>query len=331
MSATDARNRAWLCHAFGDYHDLALVERARPQPGPGEVLVRNRAFAVGFPDMLMVQGLYQLKPPLPFVPGAELAGDIVEVGAGVDPARRGERVMVALRHGAAQDFVVASVAQCQPLPACYDYAEGAAFQVGYKTAWVGLVVRGKLAAGETVVVHGAGGGVGLAAVELAHALGARVIALASGADKLALARARGAAAVIDYAAGSFRGTVRELTDGRGADVVYDPVGGDVFDESLHCMAPFGRLLVIGFAGGRIAQAPTNYVLIKQLSVIGVRAGEYGRLDPAGGRAVDAALGEWAAAGRLRPHVHARLPFTDIEAAFDAIRDRRVAGRVVLET
>lgn len=323
--------RAWRCHAFGDYHDLAIAPVLPPAPAAGELLLRVRAFALGFPDMLMVQGLYQLKPPLPFTPGAECAGDVVALGAGVTQFTVGERVIATVRYGAAADYLVAPAEACRVLPAAFDYASGAAFTVGYKTAYVGLVVRGRLAAGETVLVHGAAGGVGLAAVELAHALGATVIAMASGPAKLALVRARGADHVIDYAAGRFREAVKDLTGGRGVDVVYDPVGGDVFDESLHCLAQFGRLLVIGFAGGRIAQAPTNYVLIKQLELIGVRAGEYGRQYPAGGRAVDTALAEWAASGRLTPHVHARLPFAGVIDAFDAIAARTVSGRIVIET
>ncbi len=330
MSESTASHRAWRCHAFGDYHDLVMAQVASQPPGPGEILVRNRAFAIGFPDMLMVQGLYQYKPPVPFTPCAEFAGEVLAVGAEVSAFKPGSRVMGTIRAGAAAEQVVTAASDCMHLPDNFDFAHGAAFIIGYKTAYVGLAVRGGLKAGETVLVHGAAGGVGLAAVELAHAMGARVIGMAAGAAKLELVANKGADAVIDYAAGGFRQAVKALTDGRGVDVVFDPIGGDVFDESLHCIAPFGRMLVIGFASGRIPTATVNHALLKQYSIIGVRAGEYGRVYPEGGRAVHAALEQWAASGKLTPHVHARLPFTDLLAALDTIAARRVMGRVVCE-
>ncbi|MGE0485697.1 MAG: NADPH:quinone oxidoreductase family protein [Gammaproteobacteria bacterium] len=330
MTGAPADCRAWRCHAFGDYHDLSLESVPLAPPGTGEVTVAVRAFAPGFPDMLMVQGLYQLKPPLPFTPCAEFAGEVVAVGADVKQFAIGDRVMGSVRYGAAATQVVAGAAHCLPLPAAFDWAEGAAFHVAYRTAWVGLVVRGALAAGETVLVHGAGGGVGLAAVDLARHLGARVIAMASSADKLEVARAHGAEHGLLYGDGRFREAVKDLTGGRGADVVYDPVGGDVFDESTHCIAPFGRLLVIGFAGGRIPSIKVNHVLIKQYAVIGVRAGEHGRIDPAAGAAVTTALGELAASGAVRPHVCARLPFAALREAYDRIAARAVIGRIVVE-
>ena len=330
MSETTSTHRAWRCHAFGDYHDLVLAPATARAPGVGEILVHNRAFAVGFPDMLMVQGLYQLKPPLPFAPCAEFAGEVVAVGAEVTRFAPGDRVMGSLRFGAAAQHLVAAVGDCMRLPAAFDFARGAAFIIAYKTAYVGLVTRGGLRRDETLLVHGAAGGVGLAAVELAAALGARVIAMAKGEAKLALARAKGAHAVIDYADGGFRERIKALTEGRGVDVVYDPIGGDVFDESLHCVAPFGRVLVIGFASGRIPSVKVNHALLKQYAVIGVRAGEYGRVYPQGGREVHAALEDWAASGRLAPHVHVRLGFEQLLAGFDLIAARQVMGRVVCE-
>lgn len=301
-----------------------------PQPGPDEVLVRNRAFSAGFPDMLMVQGLYQYKPALPFTPCAEFCGEILAVGDNVSSHEPGSAVMGTVRAGAAAGRLVAEAGNCLPLPAAFDFVAGAAFLIAYKTAWVGLVVRGTLQAEETVLVHGAAGGVGLAAVVLAKALGARVIAMASGADKLAAVRAAGADEVLDYGDGPFREKVKALTGGRGVDVIYDPIGGDVFDESLRCIAPFGRMLVIGFASGRIPTVSVNYALIKQYSIIGVRAGEYGRLNPDGSRAVNESLLKLANAGGVTPHVHARLPFEGLVDAFDTIASRRVVGRVVLE-
>lgn len=330
MSESTASHRAWRCHAFGDYHTLSMAEVASRAPGAGEIKVRNRAFAVGFPDMLMVQGLYQYKPPLPFTPCAEFAGEVLAVGEGVERFKPGSRVMGTIRAGAAAEQVVTAASDCMRLPDNFDFAHGAAFIIGYKTAYVGLVVRGNLKAGETVLVHGAAGGVGLAAVELATAMGARVIGMAAGTAKLNLVLAKGAAAVIDYAAGSFRQAVKAWTDGCGADIVFDPIGGDVFDESLHCIAPFGRMLVIGFASGRIPTATVNHALLKQYSIVGVRAGEYGRVYPEGGRQVHAALERWAASGKLTPHVHERLAFEDLLNGLDTIAARRVMGRVVCE-
>lgn len=330
MTEASSPYRAWRCHAFGDYHDLAVETVAPPALAAGEVRVRTRAFAVGFPDMLMVQGKYQYKPPLAFTPCAEFAGEVLEVGEGVTRFQPGARVMGLIRAGAAAEQVVTRADDCMCLPDNFDFAHGAAFIIGYKTAYVGLVVRGALQPGETVLVHGAAGGVGLAAVELASAMGARVIGMAGGRHKLELVRERGAAAVIDYADGPFRDAVKALTEGRGADVVFDPVGGDVFDESLHCVAPFGRVLVIGFAAGRIPSATVNHVLLKQYSVVGVRAGEYGRVYPEGGRRVNRALETWSASGKLTPHVHARLRFDQLIEALDMIAARQVLGRVVCE-
>ena len=330
MSEHPTSFRAWRCHAFGDYHDLAVETVAARAPAAGEVLVRTRAFAVGFPDMLMVQGKYQYKPPLPFTPCAEFAGEVLAVGAEVTRFRPGDRVMGTIRAGAAGERVLTAASDCMKLPDNFDYAHGAAFIIGYKTAYVALVVRGALRPGETLLVHGAAGGVGLAAVEMAAAMGARVIGMAAGRAKLEMVRARGATAVIDYAEGPFRQAIKAWTDGRGADVVFDPVGGDVFDESLHCVAPFGRVLVIGFAAGRIPTATVNHVLLKQYSIVGVRAGEYGRVYLEGGRQVNAALETWSASGKLMPHVHARLRFDQLIEALDMIAARQVLGRVVCE-
>jgi len=322
--------RAWRCHAFGDFRALSCEAIAVPQPGPGELLIEVRAFAPGFPDMLMVQGLYQLKPPLPFTPCAEFSGVVAACGEGVPSYARGDAVMGVVRYGAAAQALVVRASDCLPLPPALDFAHGAACLIAAKTAHVGLVVRGGLRAGETLLVHGASGGVGLAAVELGKLLGATVIGCASGPEKLAAVAAKGADHLVDYRDGSFRERVKALTGGRGADVVYDPVGGDVFDESLHCIATFGRLLVIGFASGRIPQAPVNLALIKQIAIVGVRAGEYGRQYPAGGAAVNAALAAHVARGELRPHLHGTRPFDALPEAFDDIAGRRVIGRVVVE-
>ena len=331
MNTTASTFRAYRCHAFGDYHDLAIEDVRSSAIHAGDIEGRVHALSVGFPDMLMVQGLYQYKPPLPFTPGAEFAGEVTAVASDVEGYRVGDKVMGTVRAGACAEYVIAPAAACLPLPQPFDFTAGAVFLIAYKTAYVGLVVRGGLKSGETLLVHGAAGGVGLAAVELAKTLGARVIEMASGTRKLDAVQAKGADHVIDYGNGSFRSAIKQLTNGTGANVVYDPIGGDVFDESLRCIAPFGRMLVIGFASGRIPEVAVNYALIKQYAIIGVRAGEYGRLNPAGGREVNRALLEMAGAGRLKPHIHARVPFSDVVLAFDEIARRTVIGRMVIET
>ena len=331
LEGATAQMRAWICHAFGDYRGLECGQRAIPQPAPGEALVRVRAFAPGFPDMLMTQGLYQLKPALPFTPCAEFAGEVAALGVGVEGLAIGQQVMGVARFGAAADFICWKAAELLPVPPAFDFGTAAAYLVAYKTAWVGLVVRGGLQPGEILLVLGAAGGVGLAAVELGKRLGATVIASASTPEKRAAATAMGADHVLDATEPRFRDQVKALTNGRGADVIYDPVGGDAFDEALHCIAPFGRVLVIGFASGRIPSVSVNYALIKQIAIIGVRAGEYGRLNPSGGSAVNAALAERAAQGEFHPHVHRRFRFDELLAAFDEIAERRVIGRIVVET
>lgn len=330
MDLGNAQMRAWRCRAFGDYHTLTLEHIACPAPGPGEVQVRVRAIAPGFPDMLMVQGLYQLKPPLPFTPCADFSGEVLALGAGVTTPAVGSRVMGVVRYGAAAEVLVVKATEALPLPSRFDYAAGAAYLIAFKTAYVALVVRGGLKPGDTLLVHGAAGGVGLAAVALGRHLGATVIATASTAEKRAVVAGNGAHHVLEANQPRLREAVKALTDGRGADVIYDPVGGDAFDESLHCIAPFGRLLVVGFAGGRIPQLPVNLVLIKQISIIGVRAGEYGRQYPEGGAAVNAALYSLAESGALTPHLHARHAFDELITVFDRIAAREVIGRVVID-
>ncbi len=322
---------AHVCAHYGDYRDLSVKELPIIEPGPGEILVHNHAFAVGFPDLLTIQGKYQRKPALPFVPGSEFSGEVAAVGEGVDRFGIGDPIIGTVLIGAFAKMVIAPAENCLPLPQPFDFVTGAAFQTAYRTAYVALVERGHLQAGETLLVHGATGGVGLAAVEMGKMLGAHVIATGSSAEKLKQASASGADHTIILSTATFRDEVKALTGGAGANVIFDPVGGDVFDESLHCIAPFGRILVIGFASGRIPDAPVNYPLIKQMSIVGVRAGEFGRLDPSGGRRVNAALLEMANARKLHPHVHKRMPFDSIEGAFDEIVRRTVVGRIVVVT
>jgi NADPH2:quinone reductase len=320
---------AYRCHAFGDFHDLALESVTLPAPGPGEVRIDVKATAVAFHEMLMVQGLYQLKPPLPFTPGSEACGVVRSTGTGVTRVRAGDPVIACVRHGAHATAMNVAEEACFALPAGFSFAEGAAFLTAYKTAYVALVPRGALQPGEVLLVHGAAGGVGLAAVELGKQLGATVIATASSEAKLAVARTKGADHGIDTTHEDVRERVKALTGGRGADVVYDPVGGDRFDESMRCIATFGRLLVIGFASGRIPTLAVNQALIKQVAIIGVRAGEYGRQNPAGGAEVERGLFELAGRGLLKPHVQRQLPFARLPEAFEALATRSVIGRIVL--
>jgi len=297
-------------------------------PGMGEVQVELRATAVGFPDLLMTKGGYQFKPKLPFVPGHEGAGVVVALGEGVSDIATGDKVIVAAPTGLCAERANVSAATVRVLPKALSFEEGAALMSAYMTAYVALVRRGNLAAGETLLVHGAAGGVGLAAVEMGKLLGATVIATASTDEKRALTKAKGADHAIDSAPG-FRDKVKELTGGNGADVIFDPVGGDVMDESMRCIAWGGRLLVIGFAAGRISQIPANYPLIKGFSVVGVRAGEYGRRDPERGAENIAQVLKWAREGKLKPHIGARFPLSRAKEALELMAARGALGRIVI--
>jgi NADPH2:quinone reductase len=312
-----------------DHGGCGIADLPVPLPTPGEVRVRVRAAAVNFPDLLMTRGAYQLKPDLPFVPGLEFAGEVDALGDGVTGWQVGDAVVGGNRFGAMAEYACVPAAALRRKPERLSWDEAAAYPVAYLTAYVALVRCARVAVGEWVLVHGAAGGVGLATVDLARALGARVIAAASSADKReALARLHAPEAVIDGAPG-FRETVKALTGGRGADVIFDPVGGDVFDESTRCIAFDGRLLAVGFASGRIPEVSVNMPLIKGFSVVGVRAGEYGRRFPDRGAENIAAIDALAAEGRIRPHVHAVLDLSDWRDAFAMIERREVVGKVVL--
>ena len=310
-----------------DLSGTALAEVAAPARRPGQLLVRVRAASLNYPDLLMTRGAYQLKPALPFTLGMEMAGEVVEADPGSGFVV-GDRVVAGTRLGSFAEVAAVDAGTARRVPAGMDDATAAAVGAAYLTAYVSLVRLGALQAGEWVLVHGATGGVGLAAVDLAIALGARVIATSRSADKLATVAA-------DYAveatlpAPGFREVVKELTGG-GADVVLDPVGGDVFDESTRCIGFGGRLLVVGFTSGRIATVPTNIPLIKGFSVIGVRAGEYGRRFPDRGRENVDAVWALAAEGRIRPRVHARYPLADWRAAFDDMAASRHVGKIIIE-
>lgn len=304
--------------------------RDLPLPGPkaGEVRVAIKAASLNFPDLLMTEGKYQLKPELPFTLGMELAGVVDAVGEGVTAFRPGDEVAGGSRIGAFAEHIALPAAGLRKKPVALSFAEASAFGAAYLTAYVSLVIRGNLEPGETLLVHGASGGVGMAAVEVGKLLGATVIATSASDEKLKTVKARGADHVINVTRG-FREEVKALTGGRGADVIYDPVGGDVFDESVRCIAFDGRLLIIGFTSGRIPSVSVNMPLIKGFSVVGVRAGEYGRQFPEKGRANQEAIWKWAEEGKVKPCIHAEVPLADWRRAFDMMRGREVVGKVVL--
>src|SRR5437879_5678875 len=319
---------AVVCRELGPPERLRLETFASAPLGQGQARVAIYAAGINFPDILMAAGEYQLKPELPFTPGVEAAGEVIEVDGAADGVAVGDKVIVKMRHGAYADEAVVATSQLTPLPSTFDYAEGATFLAGHGTAYHALIDRGQLQPGEVLLVHGAGGGVGLAAVEIGKMLGATVIATASSDEKLAIAKARGADHLVRYDREPFRDAVKRITDGRGADVVFDPVGGEVFENSMRCIAWGARLLVIGFTGG-IGSAKTNLLLIKGASVLGVRAGEAVRKNPALGEVRLKALLGWAEAGKIRPNVSHRLPLEDYAQAMQLLIDRKAIGRVAL--
>lgn len=306
-----------------DLSGTALADVPQPMPPPGQVLIRVRAAALNYPDLLMTRGEYQLKPALPFTPGMEVAGEVIE-GDGFAP---GASVVAGTRTGGLAEIVAVDAASVRLKPAHLSFAEAAGVGAAYLTAYVALVRLARLQPGEWIVVHGATGGVGLAAVDLAKALGARVIATSRSAEKLAIVADQYGVDATCTVPG-FRERVKELTGG-GADVIYDPVGGDVFDESVRCIAFGGRLLVVGFTSGRIATVSTNMPLIKGFSVIGVRAGEYGRQFPDRGRENQAAIWALAQEGRIRPRVHAEYPLSQWRDALLAMERSEMVGKLVL--
>jgi NADPH2:quinone reductase len=319
--------KAVVCRELGPPECLQLETFASAPLKHGEVRVAIHAAGINFPDILMAAGEYQLKPELPFTPGVEAAGEVTEVDDAAGVAV-GDRVIVKMRHGAYADEAVVTPSQLAPLPSTFDYAEGATFLAAHGTAYHALIDRGRLQSGEVLLVHGAGGGVGLAAVEMGKFLGATVIAAASSEEKLAVAQARGADHGVLYSREPFRDAVKRITDGRGADVVFDPVGGEIFESSLRCIAWGARILVIGFTGG-IGLARTNLLMIKGASVLGVRAGEAARKNPALGEVRFKALSEWAEAGKVRPNISHRLPLEDYAQAMRLLIDRKAIGRVAL--
>lgn len=307
-----------------DLRDVPIPERQS-----GEVLVQVRAASLNFPDLLMTKGEYQFKPEVPFTSGLEFSGEVVEA----DPEsgfRPGDKVYGGNKTGAFAEYAVVPARALSPMPHGIGFPAAAALGAAYGTAYTGLVESGGLKAGQWVLIHGASGGVGLAAVELAKRLGAHVIATTGSAEKVERLRQASDADAVILAEGRFREQIAELTGGKLCDLVYDPVGGDVFDESTRCVAFGGKLLVIGFAGGRIADISTNIPLIKGFSVVGVRAGEYARRFPDRGRAIREAVATLAADGRLNPHIDRTLPLERWREAYDAMARREIVGKIVLE-
>ncbi|MFP6707008.1 MAG: NADPH:quinone oxidoreductase family protein [Alphaproteobacteria bacterium] len=321
--------KAIVCRELGPPSVLRLEDMAEPEMGPGQARVRIRAAGINFPDILTVQGSYQHKPALPFIAGVETAGEVIEVAADVQAIRPGDRVMMSIRPGGYAERAVADAAILLPTPKPFDHVTAAAFMTAYATAYHCLLMRGQLQAGEWVLINGATGGVGLAAVEIAKLHGAWIIATGGDDGKLEVVRDYGADHVINYRQGEFRDRVKEITGGKGVDLVYDSVGGDVFDQSLRCMAWHGRLVIVGFTSGRIPQLSVNYALIKGLSIIGCRAGEFRRHDPEAGRLMQQDLLAMANAGKLHPHVSHVLPFERTIEAMQLVLDRKVVGKVVV--
>jgi NADPH2:quinone reductase len=321
--------KALLCTAFGPIDTLSVREAPAPRPGPSQVLLDVKAASLNFPDVLMVQGLYQVKPPLPFSPGVEMSGVIVETGAEVKGFLPGDRVIAIAGWGGFAEKCAADADRLTPLPEGMDFVAGAAFLYTHETSLHALKDRGGLCAGETLLVLGAAGGVGLAAVEIGKCMGARVIAAASSEAKLALCRQKGADEAINYATENLRERIRELTGETGVDVVYDPVGGPYTETALRATAWRGRLLVVGFAAGGIPKVPVNLALLKERAIVGVYWGESVRRDPGSHLQNSRQLMEWFASGKVTSTVSETVPLRDAPAAMKRMAERKVQGKLVI--
>jgi NADPH2:quinone reductase len=321
--------KALLCTRYGTPDDLELADIADPAPGPGEAVVKIAAAALNFFDTLIIANKYQTKPALPFSPSAEFAGTVERVGTGVTALKAGDRVLGYCGYGAARERIAIAAERLVKLPGGLDFERAAGLTVTYGTTFYALKDRARLQPGETLAVLGASGGVGLAAIELGKIVGARVIACASSADKLAFAKTHGADDGIDYAHEDLKEALRRLTDGRGADVIYDPVGGAYAEAALRSIAWLGRYLVIGFAAGDIPKLPLNLVLLKGCDLLGVFWGSWIERDSRGHRANTEQLLTWCVQGKLSSHVHAVYPLSDAAAALKALAARQVMGKVIL--
>ncbi|WP_417831870.1 NADPH:quinone oxidoreductase family protein [Terasakiella sp.] len=322
--------KAALCTSLDGYQSLEIVDIAIPEPGAGQVLIRVQASALNFADSLIVKGKYQVKPPLPFSPGLECAGVVEAIGADVENCKVGQRVMAVLDWGGFAEYALATASDVYPIADNLDFTTAAAIPVAYGTSHHGLVMKAGLKAGETLVVHGAAGGVGLTAVEIGKRVGATVIATAGGPEKLAICKEHGADHLIDYREGGVREKIKELTGGLGAHVAYDPVGGDLFTETLRSTRQDGRILVVGFASGDIPQIPANIMMVKNITCIGYHWGAYRSLDPDALRASFAELMDWIEDGSLKPHVSLTFNLDQVKEAYEALLSRKSTGKVVVQ-
>ena len=321
--------RAIVCHEHTGPEGLRLQDLPPPSPGPRQLLLRVHACGVNFADSLITRGEYQRQPPLPFIPGFEVAGEVIGLGPDVNGFAIGDRVIAVTPHGGFAEQVAVAVGRCVPMPASMPWNDGAAFPVVFGTSHIALCHRARLQAGETLVVHGAAGGVGLTAVAIGAQLGATVIATANGTDKLEVARQHGAHFGIDTGREDVRARIKALTAGRGADVVYDPVGGDLFAASLRSIAFEGRILVIGFASRTVPQIPANHLLVKNVDVIGVNWPAYAELNPQVMTQSLHDLLQWVQTGAIRPHVSATYPLEQTVEAIQQVVTRRSTGKVVV--
>jgi NADPH2:quinone reductase len=323
--------RAVLCKSYGPPESLVVEDVPSPTPGPGEVVVSVKAAGVNFPDVLIIENKYQLKPPLPFSPGSELAGVVEQIGDGVTNVKRGDRVLAITGYGAFAEEAKVDAKRLIAVPDAMDFVAAASFGLAYATSDHALRDRGALKPGETLLVLGAAGGVGIAAIEIGKAIGARVIACASSDDKLAACRAHGADATINYATEDLRERIKVLTDGKGPDVVYDPVGGPYTEPALRSIAWRGRLLVIGFAAGEVPKIPLNLALLKGCAIVGVFWGDFAKREPARFAESIRQLWQWFADGRLKPHVSATFALDRAADALARMAGRKVIGKIVLTT
>ena len=320
---------AWLCEDPTGVDALNWKELPTPTPGPGEVLVDIQAASLNFPDILIVQNKYQIKPPLPFVPGAEYAGTVVALGDGVKHLKIGQAVACLSGTGGFGTHTLAPAALCMPLPPGFAMVDAAAFIMTYATSHHALVDRAQLKAGETVLVLGAAGGVGTAAIQIAKAMGAKVIAAASNAEKCALCTTLGADATINYQTDNLRDALKTLTGGKGPDVIYDPVGGDFAEQAFRSIAWRGRYLVVGFASGPIPALPFNLALLKGASIVGVFWGDFAKREPQANAAMMQELAQWYGQGKIKPVIDRTMPMRDLKAAYARMGSREVMGKLVM--
>ena len=319
----------WQCEDPTGVEALRWVSLPTPQPGPGEVLIRIEAASLNFPDLLIVQNKYQMKPELPFVPGSEFAGTIEAVGEGVTDLKIGQSVACLKGTGGFGTHTLAPAKLCQPLPADFDLVDAAAFIMIYATSYHALIDRAELKAGETVFILGAAGGVGTSAIQIAKAAGARVIAAASTAEKCDLCIQLGADETINYSEGSFREKLKALTNGKGPDVIYDPVGGDFSEPALRSIAWRGRYLVVGFASGPIPSIPLNLALLKGASIVGVFWGEYARREPENNAAMMRDIIQWYSDKKIKPFIDSTMPMQELPKAYNRMNHRLVMGKLVM--